>query len=264
LNAVHHVVHRPAPDLRRYVREILWINSKQPRTQVLLPETAFSLVLRRSGHAALNSHTLPSAVISGLQPRTRLVDYGPDSSVIVVRLTEVGAPAMVRDHAGLFFGQTAPLDAVLTRQQVQDLQDALANSTEIDRQIPIVERFLADRIRPRPEVSIQIEQAARLIRNSGGRASIAAIARMVGMSQSALERRLRAALGTTPKMLARLARLQTVCRLWDSGMDLTRIATEAGYFDQPHMVRDFQLFTGCAPLEFLRGRFLRNLPIFYK
>ena len=84
------------------------------------------------------------------------------------------------------------------------------------------------------------------------------------MSQSALERHFRIATGATPKMFSRLARLQRVCRLWDSGKNLTTIAFEAGYTDQPHMVRDFQLFTGMSPLQYFLASSPRNLPTFYK
>jgi transcriptional regulator GlxA family with amidase domain len=84
------------------------------------------------------------------------------------------------------------------------------------------------------------------------------------MSQSTLERHFRAAVGATPKKLSRLARLQHVCRLWDTGQTLTAIAFEAGYCDQPHMVRDFRLFTGTSPEEFFQSAHPRNLPTFYK
>ncbi|MEA2262271.1 MAG: hypothetical protein QOJ51_5096, partial [Acidobacteriaceae bacterium] len=35
-------VHRPGDTLRRYVREILWVNSEHSRVQVLLPETTLT------------------------------------------------------------------------------------------------------------------------------------------------------------------------------------------------------------------------------
>jgi methylphosphotriester-DNA--protein-cysteine methyltransferase len=58
--------------------------------------------------------------------------------------------------------------------------------------------------------------------------------------------------------------VQHVCRLWDTGQTLTEIAFEVGYCDQPHMVRDFRLFTGTSPEELFRSVHPRNLPIFYK
>ena len=127
-----------------------------------------------------------------------------------------------------------------------------------------MERFLRERIQPRNGVTSQIAAAAKLIRESGGTAPIAAVARRVAMSQSALERHFRIATGATPKMFSRLARLERVCGLWDSGKDFTTIAFEAGYTDQPHMVRDFHLFTGMSPQHFFRVHSPRNLPIFYK
>jgi AraC-like DNA-binding protein len=214
--------------------------------------------------ASLNEKDLPSAVLSGLQQRTRLVGHGAGSSVVIVRFTEVGASAMLRDRVDLLYNQTVPLDAVLPRQRIDAVQNVLADDREIGQQISAMEGFLADQIPSQSGVPRQIEAAARMIRNSDGRASIAAIARYTAMSQSALERQFRAAVGASPKRLSRLARLQHVCRLWDAGTSLTRIAFEAGYCDQPHMVHDFQLFTGTSPQEFFRSTSPRNLPTFYK
>jgi AraC-like DNA-binding protein len=257
-------VHRPASPLRRYVREILWVRSEHSRVQVLLPETTLTLVLRQSGAASLHNQNLPDTIVSGLQKRIRMIEHAPGSSLIIVRFTEVGAPAILHDRADLLYNRTVPLHDLLPRQEIDRIQSTLADTREISRQIPRVERFLTHRIRAQDAISPQIEAAAQMIRNSHGRSSIAAVARRTGMSQSALERHFRAAVGATPKKLSRLARLQHIYRLWDTGKTLTEIAFEAGYCDQPHMVRDFRLFTGTSPEEFLRTASPRNLPIFYK
>ena len=257
-------VHRPAAALRRYVREILWVRSEHSRVQLLLPETTLTLVLRQSGAASLHNQSLPNTIVSGLQKRTRMIEHTPGSSMVIVRFTEVGAPAILHDRADLLYNRTVPLDDVLPRQQIDHIQSVLADTHEISQQILPVEHFLTDRIRAQKEISPQIEAAAEMIRNSHGRASIPAIARHAAMSQSTLERHFRAAVGATPKKLSRLARLQHVCRLWDTGKSLTEIAFEAGYCDQPHMVRDFRLFTGTSPEEFLLSASPRNLPTFYK
>ena len=269
MSDVRQFVHRPAVALRRYVREILWVRSEHSRVQLLLPETTLTLVLRQSGAASLHNQSLPNTIVSGLQKRTRIVEHAPGSSMVVIRFTEVGAPAILHDRADLLYNQTVPLDDVLPRRQIDHIQSVLADTPEISRQIQAVERFLASRIRAsriraHNEISPQIEAAAAMIRTSHGRASIRAIARHAAMSLSALERHFRAAVGATPKKLSRLARLQQVCRLWDTGKSLTDIAYEAGYCDQPHMVRDFRLFTGVSPEEFFLRAYPRNLPTFYK
>ncbi len=269
MSEVRHFVHQPAGPLRRYVREILWVRSEHPRVQVLLPETTLTLALRQSGSALLDNETLPSAIVSGLQQRARMVEHAAGSTVVIVRFTEVGAPAILHDRVDLLYSRTVPLDVVLPRREIDHIQNILADAREIRQQVLAVERFLTRRIRAQngssPQgISPQIEAAAQMIRHSEGRSSIAAIACHSAMSQSTLERHFRAAVGATPKSLSRLARLQHVCRLRDAGKNLTEIAFEAGYCDQPHMVRDFRLFTGTSPEEFFRSASPRNLPTFYK
>jgi AraC-like DNA-binding protein len=269
MSEVHHFVHQPGKFLRRHVREILWLRSEHPRTQVLLPETGLTLLLRLSGSASLFQQTLPAAIISGLQQRSRTVDHAERSSLVVVRFTEIGGAAILHDRADLLYNRTMPLDAVLPKQAIEQLQNTLADTRERRQQAAAVEHFLATRISQqedtaRPPVSPQIEAAARMIRGTHGRHSITTIARRVGLSLSALERQFRAAVGASPKRFSRLARLQHVCALWDSGRSLTEIAYAVGYSDQPHMVRDFKLFTGASPEQFFLSNAPRNLPTFYK
>jgi AraC-like DNA-binding protein len=264
MSDVRQFTHRPGGTLRRYVREILWVNSEHSRVQLLLPETTLTLVLRQSGAASLHNKSLPNTIVSGLQKRTRMVEHAAGSSLIIVRFTEVGAPAILHERVDLLYNQTVPLDDLLPGQEIDRIQSVLADTPEIRQQILPVERFLTGQIRAEYTISPQIEAAAEMIRNSQGRASIRAIAHHAAMSQSTLERHFRAAVGTTPKKLSRLARLQHVCQLWDAGETLTAITFEAGYCDQPHMVRDFRLFTGTSPEEFFQNVHPRNLPTFYK
>jgi AraC-like DNA-binding protein len=257
-------IHRPSGLLRRYVREILWISSDHARLQALLPETILTMVLRQSGSASLHNQALPDTLVSGLQQQTRMVAHGPGSSLVIVRFTEVGAPAFLHEPADELYNRTSPLEAVLPPHEIERIQNTLADAREIPRQVIEIERFLTARIGTHHNISPQIEAAVQMIRNSQGRSSIAAIAAYVAMSQSALERHFRAAVGASPKKLSRLARLHHVCRLWHAGKSLTEIAFTAGYSDQPHLVRDFQLFTGTSPEKFFRTSAPQNLPTFYK
>jgi AraC-like DNA-binding protein len=264
MSALRHVVHRPCEYLRPWVREMLWIESAAPRDQVLLPETAFTLMLRQSGVGSINQQPQAQAILSGLQQHTRYAGHTANSAFLIVRFTETGAAALLRDRVDQLYGQTIALDTVLPRTAIDILQDRLAEIPAPQQKFSLVERFLCRSIHPHAAPSAQITAAARLIRATNGRASIAALARRVGMSQSALERHFSAAVGASPKSLSRLARLQHVCHLWDHGLSLTEIAHVAGFTDQSHLTRDFRAFTGTAPTEFFRSGLLRNLPTFYK
>jgi hypothetical protein len=65
---------------------------------VPLPETTLTLGLRQSGSASLHNQTLPNAVVSGLKQRARRVEHTAGSSVLIVRFTELGAPAILHDR----------------------------------------------------------------------------------------------------------------------------------------------------------------------
>jgi len=266
MSDARHLVYRPGQALRRYVREILWTSSGKPRLQMLLPETTLTLVLRQSGRASLAGQDLPMAIVSGLQQRTRIVHHAADSRLLIVRFTEVGAASILHDRADLLYSHTLPLSDVLPRPQIEHIQNLLADTHSIQQQFLVLERFLLGRIQALNgnAISPQIEAAVALIRSSHGSAPVTALARHAAMSQSALERQFRSAVGTTPKMLSRLTRLQHVFRLWDRGQNLTEIAFAAGYSDQPHLVHDFHFFTGASPQEFFRRAIPRNLPTFYK
>src|SRR5438045_1007937 len=156
MSDVRQFVHRPSPALRRYVREIIWVRSEHSRVQLLLPETILTLVLRQSGVASLHNQNLPETIVSGLQERTRIVEHAPCSSMVIIRFTEIGAPAILHERADLLYNRTLALDDLLPRYQIDRLQGVLSGTPEINRQILPVERFLSSRIRARNPISAQL------------------------------------------------------------------------------------------------------------
>lgn len=104
----------------------------------------------------------------------------------------------------------------------------------------------AGEARPDPLVAA----AVALIERTEARMRIEELARRIGLSQSALERRFRRFVGASPRRFASLVRLQNVLRLHEAGADLTTIAHAAGYSDQPHFIKDFKRFTGLSPGSF--------------
>jgi AraC-like DNA-binding protein len=63
--------------------------------------------------------------------------------------------------------------------------------------------------------------------------------------------------GLPPKLFARILRFQHTLELADggSGAGWAEIAQLCGYYDQAHMVRDFQQFTGHTPTAYQRLKF---------
>ena len=87
---------------------------------------------------------------------------------------------------------------------------------------------------------------------------IAAVARLVGWSRKHLAGRVHDAVGVGPRSWRRLIRFQRLTqRLAGAGTpDWATLALDAGYCDQPHMIREFREFAGLTP----GGYVARSLP----
>lgn len=97
------------------------------------------------------------------------------------------------------------------------------------------------------------EDAAAVIEARGGQIHIRELAHLLNVNTRMLERRFKAILGFSPKMLARLVRFQKIVEKLRTGSDLFRltdIAHEFGYADQSHFIRDFKAMSGTRPGSF--------------
>jgi transcriptional regulator GlxA family with amidase domain len=97
------------------------------------------------------------------------------------------------------------------------------------------------------------EAVARLAR-AGAPFDTAALARRLGISLRQLERRFRNAVGLGPKHFSRMRRFQRVFQAIEQRRPgWANAAADCGYYDQAHLVRDFQEFAGQAPSVLLSG-----------
>jgi AraC-like DNA-binding protein len=81
---------------------------------------------------------------------------------------------------------------------------------------------------------------------------VSLVAAELGVSARQLQRRVSAATGYGPKMLARVLRFHRLQAL--SPAPLLELALEAGYADQAHMTAEVKLLAGMSPVRFLKDR----------
>jgi len=100
------------------------------------------------------------------------------------------------------------------------------------------------------------EAALATLVASGGTATVEEAARQAGVSVRQVDRLFARELGLAPKTVARVLRFQTALRMLmrDPGVSLADVAMSAGYFDQPHFIREFRRLSGGVPRGY-RGYF---------
>jgi AraC-like DNA-binding protein len=59
--------------------------------------------------------------------------------------------------------------------------------------------------------------------------------------------------GVSPKQFARIVRFQRALRVAKHGASWSTVATEAGYYDQAHLIAEFRELAGTTPAAFLRA-----------
>lgn len=262
MSGLHHFVYRPREAFRRYVREILFLDSEARRVQVLMPETTPTLMLQQSGSSTLGGGKLSCATVSGLQSASRTVEVFSNSAIAIVRFTEIGAATIIRDPMHSLYDSSIAMDDLLRHSDVDCVLNSLADSKGVSERTVAVEHFLGAYIRRTLPPNPQIEVATRLIRRTGGQVSTDKLTSLLQTNHSTLERRFKTSVGATPKALSRLARLQNVCRLWDLGQSLTQITYEAGFSDQSHLTHEFRRLVASAPRISSLGRLPETCQLF--
>ena len=93
-------------------------------------------------------------------------------------------------------------------------------------------------------------RAIRLLEGHGVR--IEDVARQLGVTARHLRRAFTMTVGVAPKDYMRAVRLQRAVRSAGASKDWARIAAEAGYYDQSHLIADFRELIGLTPGAFMK------------
>jgi AraC-like DNA-binding protein len=88
-----------------------------------------------------------------------------------------------------------------------------------------------------------------LMLSARGSSSVQCVSEQLDVSRRTLERRFAEEVGLTPKEYCRVLRFRAALdQLGES--PAVEAAANAGYFDQSHLIRDFQEFAGCTPRQY--------------
>ena len=199
----------------------------------------------------------PEGFVAGMHDTYAVTETGGSQGGVQVDLTPVGAHLLLGIPMDELSQRVVTLEEIFGRGGTL-LREAVAVAPDWAQRFAVVDEFflaLLDRARsPVPSVT----RALGRLRESGGTLQIGAIAAEIGCSQRHLISRFREQVGVTPKLLARILRFERVVALVDARtqMGWAEIAQSCGYYDQAHMIRDFNQFAGSPPSEFA----LRRLP----
>ena len=240
-----------APHVRRgYVGYAERVGAPLRRLEV--PHDAIVVILNLGPPLLVGADTptLRRSFVAGLHDRAVTTEHPGDQLGIQVDLTPLGARMLLGLPMGELARQVVDLDAVLPA----DLVDRLAARESWADRFDLLDAFLLGRLRraapPRPDVAFAW---SRLVQTHGALA-VSQLCAELGCSRRHLAARFGAEVGLAPKAFARVLRFQRVLDLLEREGGAGRfadIAAAGGYYDQPHLNRDFRAMAGCTPGEYL-------------
>ena len=201
--------------------------------------------------------------MGGLHTRAAMVEQPGSWAGVQLALHPVGVQALLGVPAADL--PTASWDARdLFGGEVDRVVEELHAAAEWPDRYAVVASFLLRRARcvrrtlEPAAASPEVREAWRLLTRRPDLA-VDDVARAVGYSRRRLTQLVSEEVGHGPKTVQRLARFDIARRAVGaaaaSHTTLAQVAARAGYYDQSHLVRDFQAFAGLGPSAWLAAEF---------
>jgi methylphosphotriester-DNA--protein-cysteine methyltransferase len=194
-----------------------------------------------------------SAVAVGASATPHVIRLRDRIEGVSITLRPGAAAALLGLPAGELAGDAVPLDTLWHGEGAR-LLERLAQAPDDAARIACLQSALHERlVREDGVVHEGAAHAVRLIAESGGRRPLREVADAVGVGERRLQQIFHAHVGLSPRACSRLARLQACLRALRT-LDTPAwadVAVDSGFYDQPHLVNEFQALCGLTPTEFL-------------
>jgi AraC-like DNA-binding protein len=165
---------------------------------------------------------------------------------VQVELTPAGALALLGDVEACT-DAVIPLDEALGGEATR-LVERLGDAPSWEARLDVLDTSFA--CCEVPALAPEVVWIRHQLHRSQGRARVEPLLDETGWSRRHVTERFRRQLGLAPKAYARLLRFQHATSLLmeqTSRRSLADVATEAGYYDQSHLTRDFAALAGMSP-----------------
>ena len=265
----------PSPPLDEVV-DVFWMISHGDidRRERILPSGTAEMVINlredeiriydpvRSGRYARFS----GAVVSGTYSRPFVCDVKQHHAIIGVHFRPGGALPFLGTPATELSNAHVNLED-LWGPVARILRARLCEAATVRNRFQIVEEALLERWHEFPARHPAIEGALQLFNPTATRTSTRTAARELGLSQRRFIQLFAGNVGLTPKLLCRILRFQRARTLAENAersgggtrsgrkaatIDWAETAVTCGYYDQSHLIKDFQDFSGLSPSQYIR------------
>jgi AraC-like DNA-binding protein len=264
---VQHVSITPPPPLAEFIGRFWYSSDAPPHQKVrIVPNGTMVLAFNLDeDELGIFDTELPGsyksfsgAFFSGAYARPLFVDTR--AHVMGVHFKPGGAFRFLGIPASELTDIHVDLEALWGRS-AEDLREQLCAAANPAEHFRVLKRALVARLKKPSKEHRAVRAALEIFGRDAGEARTRDLAAHLGLSQRHFIKVFTNQVGITPKQFGRVQRFQRAAELTrsSSAPDWADVAVACGYFDQSHLIHDFQTFSGLSPTEFQRQRSERLL-----
>ncbi len=235
----------PCRALKEVVHSYLQIRAERPTPYPVIPDGCQSIFISPQG-----------SMIGGAQLRACDIKIMEAGEYFGIRFY----PGALRHFFDLDVSEITSQfvdEKFLPRCGFGELHNNIYQYQHFGERVDVCETWLLKNYKP--QSSLQFDQALGLIYQSLGNMRISQLADSIGWSTRHLNRIFQRQTGLNTKTFSQVIRIQNVCRqLYLTPEKSLKTALEMGFFDQPHLIKDFKKHLLSNPGDFF-DRFRSDL-----
>lgn len=247
---------KPAPALSPYIR-YYWIlrdDAVLPVSERTLPVGCVQWVFHKGKRLQClqDLQLQPQSFISGQSFGFSDVRSTGEIEMITVVFQPYAAKAFLQIPLHLFNGQDVSMDEVEDRE-LSELSRQIVETPDNDRCILLIEQFFYHRLASCSEYNLKRLSAVLSEINLHPQVSTLQLSEVACLSSKQFGRVFAEYIGTTPKDFLRIVRMQRALYILQQNpaSSFAQVAYQCGFSDQSHMIKEFKLFSGYTPAEYL-------------
>ncbi len=242
-----------------YYLKLGFNDGDRERRVVVMAHPSVDLVVNLGGPFTLETFGVvqnvgPGAVLLGPQPLASILRREDELELMGARFRHGAASSLLPYPVKELEQRMVPLAEVLHGHDA-DLAGLGAKSGTPEENLKRFSAVLARLFTGLKKADPLVRKAVKLISTHNGDLEVSAMAEELGVSRQTVKHKFDQHLGLSPKLFGKLCRFQAVVRRLASAdkPNWVALAKECGYYDQAHMIREFNHFTGFSPQKFLNN-----------
>ena len=273
VKAIFSIFQTRIPDsfLKDYVQQFIYFKGYTPdhSIQRVVPDGSLYLIFELDGmpRYIIDNETLEKktkrtrAWISGMHKNYITISALPDSEMYVIQFKAQGLFPFIQQKVDALSDKVVKPEAYFG-EEVYTFRKALLSEDTPEGKFRLGETWLSQLFSPAHLPKTEVLQVLEKIQSDPGLElnTITSLIQETGLSKKHFSSLFKKYIGLSPKQYQRVIRFNEILLSIQQKeqVEWTQIALSCGYYDQAHFIKEFKLFCGINPSEFITN--YKNYP----